>query len=160
MMLSTHAMVGAAIGTFCPSQIGLAAVLGFCSHFVLDAIPHWDYPIRSGSLSPGRGLPIRFDRALLEDLLTIGADGLLGVAAAIILFGFSWSALLGALGAILPDPLQLVHDRIPHEPLLALQRFHRWIHSGKRMTLFPFGLTSQLVLIMAVVALTRATHHF
>jgi hypothetical protein len=153
-------MVGAAIGTFCPSQIGLAAVLGFCSHFALDAIPHWDYPIRSGSLSPGRGLPIRFDRALLEDMLTIGADGLLGLAAAIILFGFSWSVLLGALGAILPDPLQLVRDRIPHEPLLTLQRFHRWIHSGKRLTLLPFGLTSQLVLIMAVVALTRATRHF
>jgi hypothetical protein len=42
MILSTHAIVGAAIASFLPSHPTIAFVLGFGSHFVLDAIPHWD----------------------------------------------------------------------------------------------------------------------
>jgi hypothetical protein len=39
MILSTHAIVGAAIASFLPSHPTTAFVLGFGSHFVLDAIP-------------------------------------------------------------------------------------------------------------------------
>jgi len=39
MILSTHAIVGAAIASFLPSHPTTAFVLGFASHFVLDAIP-------------------------------------------------------------------------------------------------------------------------
>ena len=52
MILSTHAIVGAAIASFLPSHPTTAFVLGFGSHFVLDAIPHWDYPIKSASVDP------------------------------------------------------------------------------------------------------------
>jgi hypothetical protein len=34
-----------------------AFVLGFASHFVLDAIPHWDYAIRSAAVDPKIGAP-------------------------------------------------------------------------------------------------------
>jgi len=157
-MLSTHALVGAAIGTFLPSEPALAAALGFCSHFALDAIPHWDYPLRSASLTPGRRSPMRLDRVLLFDLLVIGADGLMGLAAAILLFGFHWGVLLGALGAMLPDPLQLLHDRFPHEPLRTLRRFHRRVHSRKAIAPFPYGMASQLALIMFLGLLTKLGH--
>jgi hypothetical protein len=52
-----------------------AFALGFGSHFVLDAIPHWDYPISSASVNPKIGAPVTFDRALLRDLVVIGAMG-------------------------------------------------------------------------------------
>src|SRR5262249_53493141 len=52
---------------------------GFASHFVLDAIPHWDYPIRSAAVHPKIGGPLTFDRALLRDAVVIGSDGLFGV---------------------------------------------------------------------------------
>jgi hypothetical protein len=65
-ILSTHAIVGAAIASFLPSHPTTAFVLGFGSHFVLDAIPHWDCPIRSASVNPKIGAPVAFDRALLS----------------------------------------------------------------------------------------------
>src|SRR5262249_4316826 len=78
MILSTHAIVGAAIASFLPSHSTTAFVLGFASHFVLDTIPHWDYPIRSASVDTEIGAPVTFDRALLRDVVVIGSDGLIG----------------------------------------------------------------------------------
>lgn len=52
MILSTHAVVGGAIGSLFPSHPILVALLGFTSHFVIDAIPHWDYPLKSISVKP------------------------------------------------------------------------------------------------------------
>jgi hypothetical protein len=75
MILSTHAIAGAAIASFLPSHPTAAFVLGFASHFVLDAIPHWDYPIRSAAVHPKIGGPMTFDRALLRDAVVIGAMG-------------------------------------------------------------------------------------
>jgi hypothetical protein len=57
--------------------------------FALDAIPHVDYPIKSRSVNPRIGAPMAFDSALLQDAVTIGLDGLLGIAAALLLFSSS-----------------------------------------------------------------------
>ena len=163
MVLSTHALVGAAIGAYFSSNPALAATLAFGSHFVLDAIPHWDYAIRSALLTPHRAAPIRLDRALVIDLLTFGADALLGVAVATMLFASvenRWVVLLGAIAAMLPDPLQLVHDKYAHEPLRTLQRFHRNIHSKLRIAALPFGVASQLVLAIIVVCLSKGAYRF
>ena len=46
MILTTHAIVGAALASFLPSHPIAAFVAGFASHFALDAIPHVDYPIQ------------------------------------------------------------------------------------------------------------------
>ena len=107
MILSTHAIVGAAIASFLPSHPTTAFVLGFGSHFVLDAIPHWDYPIKSASVDPEIGAPVTFDRALLRDVVVIGSDGLFGILGALLLFASSdglWSILLGALGHAARSP--------------------------------------------------------
>src|ERR1700743_1355819 len=74
MILTSHAVVGAALASFVPSHPAVAFVLGFGSHFVLDAIPHVDYPIRSRSVNPKMGAPMAFDQALLQDAVTIGSD--------------------------------------------------------------------------------------
>src|SRR5580700_312593 len=112
VILCTHAVVGAALASFLPSHPAAAFVIGFASHYALDAIPHRDYPIRSRSVNPRIGAPMLFDGALLQDVLTIGIDGLFGIIAAFFLFGSSsnlWAILLGAIGAMLPDPLQFMH---------------------------------------------------
>src|ERR1700704_4629518 len=109
MILTTHAIVGAALASFLPSHPAAAFVAGFASHFALDAIPHVDYPIKSRSVNPRIGAPMAFDRALLQDAGTIGFDGLFGIMAALFLFSTTanfWASLLGAIGAMLPDPLQ------------------------------------------------------
>jgi hypothetical protein len=147
MILCTHAVVGAALASFVPSHPAAAFAIGFASHFVLDAIPHWDYSIKSRSINPMIGAPIVFDSALLQDAVTIGFDGLVGIIVALLLFGSSasqWAILLGAIGAMLPDPLQFVHARLPREPLRTLQRFHRWAHSDKKINSLILGIGTQL----------------
>jgi hypothetical protein len=161
MILTTHAVVGAALASFLPSHPAAAFVVGFASHFALDAIPHVDYPIKSRSVNPQIGAQIAFDRALLQDAVTIGFDGLFGVTAALLLFSSSvnfWAILMGAIGAMLPDPLQFLHTRWPHEPLRTLQRFHRWAHTRKQMDDVALGVGTQAVFVACVVGLTTAIH--
>jgi hypothetical protein len=158
MILSTHALVGAAIGACLSSNPAAAAAVAFGSHFVLDAIPHWDYPIRSASLTPQSGVPIRLDRTLILDLLTFGFDALLGVTAGMLVFGSTgnrWVVLVGAIAAMLPDPLQLIPSRYAYEPLRTIQIFHRKIHSKLTLAALPLGVASQLVLAIIVVCVSK-----
>jgi hypothetical protein len=162
MILSTHALVGAAIANMFPSHPGVAFVAGFASHFALDAIPHADYPIRSASIDPKVGAPLRFDRALLHDAITIGADGMLGLVCAFLLFASpanQWAILLGAFGAMLPDAFQFLYLRFPHEPLKTLQRFHRWAHTSADIKdRVVLAVASQALLVVAFSAMSVAAH--
>src|SRR4029453_4731092 len=163
MILSTHAIVGAAIASFVPSHPTTVFVLGFGSHFVLDAIPPWDYPIRPASLGPEIGAPVTFDRALLRDVVVIGSDALLGILGALFLFASPdglWSILLGPFGAMLPDPLHTIYAHFPHEPLRTLQRFHRWIHTDKGIKEdIILGVGSQIAFVAVMVGVTMAAHY-
>jgi hypothetical protein len=161
MILCSHAVVGAALASFLPSHPAAAFVIGFASHFVLDAIPHRDYRIKSRSVNPKLGSPITFDGALLRDVVTIGSDGLFGIIVAMFLFGSPaslWAILLGAIGAMLPDPLRFVYRRLPHEPLRTLQRFHRWAHTDSQIKGVVLGFGTQAVFVAIVVGLTIAAH--
>jgi hypothetical protein len=160
LLLSTHAIVGAAIGSLLPSHPAAAAVLGFASHFPLDAIPHWDYPIRSAFVNPAVGGRLTRDRALMLDAVTIGGDALLGLVVGALLFATPTgrcAVMLGACAAILPDPLQFVHAHFPREPFRSIQRFHRWMHTKKPLKRqIAWGIVSQMLLIVVVVALVKA----
>jgi hypothetical protein len=150
-----------ALASFVPSHPAAAFVLGFASHFILDAIPHVDYPIKSRSVNPKIGAPMAFDRALLQDAVTIGSDGLFGLVAALFLFSSAtnfWAILMGAVGAILPDPLQFAYTRWPHEPLRTLQRFHLWAHSKKHPHGVVLGVGTQAAFVALVIGLTAAAH--
>ena len=63
---------------------------------------------------------MKYDRALLADMLTIGTDALLGIALALFLFatpGDSLLVLCAAIAAILPDALQFAYIKFPHASL-------------------------------------------
>jgi hypothetical protein len=162
MILSTHALVGAAIANMFPSHPEVAFALGFASHFALDAIPHADYPIRSASVDPKIGAPLHFDRALLHDAITIGADGMLGLVCAFLLFASAanqWAILLGAFGAMLPDAFQFLYLRFPHEPLKTLQRVHRWAHTRVEIKdRVMLAVASQVLLVVAFSAMSVAVN--
>jgi hypothetical protein len=103
-----------------------------------------------------------FDRALLQDAVTIGFDGVAGIISALLLFGSPsnyWAILLGAIGAMLPDPLQFIHSRLPQEPLRTLQRLHRWAHTKERIKNAILGVGTQAAFVAFVVALTTVIHH-
>ncbi len=161
MILTTHAVVGAALATFLPSHPAAAFAVGFASHFALDAIPHVDYPIKSRSVNPKIGAPMSFDKALLQDVVTIGSDGLFGMLVSLLLFSSAenfWAVLMGAVGAMAPDPLQFAFTRWPHEPLRTLQRFHLWAHSKRKMNSVVLGISTQAAFVVLVMGLTAAVH--
>ena len=152
MILSTHAVVGGAIASLCPSHPILVAVAAFASHFAIDAIPHWDYPLPI-SLKPGaNNLRPIMDRRLFLALAIVGFDACAGLLIAIWLFATPPTIgviVLGALAGMAPDPLWVVHKLFPNRPLAALQRFHRWIHTKWKLR-WPLGISSQALLAAAV----------
>jgi hypothetical protein len=161
LTLTTHAIVGAAIVSIFPDYPLLALPLAFVSHFLLDSLPHWDYPLHSSSIDPRLGAPMKYDWKLCADLLTIGGDAVLGIVLASLIFAAHNPAhffliLGGACAAMLPDPLQFAYVRFPHQPLTSLQRFHHWVHTSYRMRGRPvLGVASQLCLIVSVVIIVH-----
>jgi hypothetical protein len=155
MTLTAHAVVGAGLAAAMPAHPVLGLCAAFASHFLLDAIPHYDYKIRSASIHPKLGGPMRFDRALLLDFFSIGGDFGLGMLLALVFFATPASALLVAAGAFagtLPDALQFVYARFKHEPLVSLQTFHQWMHTPYRLREHPaLGWMSQALFLVAFV---------
>ena len=157
LTLTTHAIVGGAIASLIPAHPWLGLSLAFASHFLLDALPHWDYPIRSSSIKPEVAARMKYDGALFADLFTIGGDAALGIVVAVALFNAQTPAsyllaLGGACAGILPDALQFAYMRFPHQPLTCIQQFHEWIHTTRRMSKRPvLGITSQIALIIAFI---------
>ena len=166
MTLATHAVVGAALASAVPDHPGIAFALGFASHFVMDAIPHWHYPL--ATLEHDRENPLNNDmhinRQFPFDLAKIFADAVLGIALSFFFFHPSSGAaqftlLAGAVGAMLPDPLQFVYWKFRHEPMYSLQRFHMWMHARKDFDdNMPLGVTLQALLILAAVVLADIAH--
>ena len=155
MILSTHAVVGAAIATLLPRDPILVFAAGVASHFVIDAIPHWDYPLRGIIVGRSRTGTMRLNGALFRDIGLVALDACAGLALAILLFAPStpvWIIAIAAFGAMLPDPLQVLHRLYPHEPLRTLQRFHEWTHSNRRLG-WRIGVGSQIVFSWTVVVL-------
>ncbi len=172
MTLATHAIIGAAAAELFPSHPVLGFIAGFLSHFLLDAIPHWDYKILSDYANPnvamaqneggtGASSKITIDRNFYLDLIRISSDGLLGFALSFIIWhpgGFheEWVVFLGAFAGMLPDFLQFVYMRFPHQPIVALQAFHSFMHAKTRLTNRPmFGIVSQLAVLIAIVLITK-----
>ncbi len=158
LILSTHAVVGAAIASLIPNHPLAAFVAGVASHFVIDAFPHWDYRLRSMFRGADKGVALAIDSGLAIDLALIGLDAFLGIVLAVWLFSTPATIvtiLLGALGGMLPDPLQFAHRLYPHEPLRSLQRFHSWIHSKTKLA-WPIGVSTQASFALVVALLAKS----
>ena len=156
MTLTTHAVVGATIASVMPNHPLLGFALAFMSHFLLDAIPHWDYALSSQKTDKSNRMndDIIINRSFFTDLTKIGLDVLCGVL--LVLFFFTlygphllWLPLVGVAGAILPDALQFAYWKYRHQPLTSLQRFHIWVHAKKDFNEKPtIGIPMQLAVII------------
>lgn len=145
MTLSTHSVVGASIATIARTNPVLAFFLGFGSHFVLDAIPHWDYPLSTKNV--GTDIGIGFVLVLVFFLLPFQSFALL----------FAKSALWGAFGAVLPDLLIGFHMKFPTKLVSFLHHFHIEImHSKTRLDHRTIlGPVMQVIIISVVLFFTQ-----
>ena len=71
MILTPHILAGAAIGAN-SSNFLTAFIFGLASHFVLDALPHWDYIDKIDISRPSH-------------LIKIGLDFILGIIIVLLL---------------------------------------------------------------------------
>jgi len=172
MVLSTHAVVGGALGRLLPGGPVVALLAGFVSHVLLDLIPHWDYQLDSviktskdspsGSDSQGESLGIEGNRVLSgrlfwRDVAKVLLD--LALGALVVWFFFSdpqavlTSVWWGAFGAVLPDGLQFLYLKFKPRVLLRLQHFHQFVHSNHDFRSRPVAGISYQVFIIAVAVL-------
>jgi len=173
MTLATHAVVGAATATLFPSHPITAFFAGFFSHFLFDAIPHWDYKIFSCYANPNVAMCVNFkgsksssqikpNKLFWLDLIRIGCDAFIGVAIVLLFLQphgrMQWLTIgVGAFGAMLPDFLQFVYMRFPHQPLIALQKFHiNLMHAKSDLNRRPFiGIISQIAVMICAIVLVK-----
>jgi hypothetical protein len=162
MTLTTHALAGAALAAFVPEHPVVGFCAGFASHLALDALPHWNYKVRSASLNPRIGGAIRFDHDLLVDAFAIGVDGIIGLLLSLLLFATpsNWIAILcGMAGGVFPDFLHFVYTRFPREPLKSFAQFHIRIQNEIFDGRMGLGILSQMVAAGAIVAAAKALLH-
>lgn len=145
MVLSTHIVFGSIGAQMLASNPVLGFGIGFASHFVLDAIPHWDYQLSSKSNNPENPLDtdMHLNKAFIKDLCKLGLDCLLGFIIVLTFFyqtnaAFGLTALTGAIGGVTPDFLQFIYFKWKKEPLLSLQKFHQWVHARIHFNQYPF----------------------
>ncbi len=162
MTLTTHAIIGGALASAVPTHPILAFSLGFCSHFLLDAIPHYDYHLNSLSENENNFLDndMKIGWDFVFDLFKIGLDFLLGFILVFLFFGMShnffYNSVLfwGAFGAVIPDAFHFIYFKFKHEPFISFEKFHLEIqHDLKENHLLGWSL--QVVLIIVVVFLQK-----
>lgn len=162
MMLSTHAVAGAAVAELFPNHPVLAFVVGFASHFVLDSLPHWDYKLRSARKNEN---PLETDMELGRDFIVdigkIAVDNVVGFAAALAFAKFTHLplsiAFIGACGGVIPDALQFVYFKTRSKLLEPLQRFHIWIQEGRSLHIATWkGISLQAALVIVLLFVVRS----
>jgi hypothetical protein len=164
MTLATHAVTGALIGAIGSENLAFAAGAGFLSHFLFDTIPHWDYSL--GGIQEDKKNPLNTNmnvagRRFLIDLSKIGFDFGLGmiIVALLVLYmpqRVIFGAFIGALCAVIPDPLQFVYWKLRPRLMKPLQTFHVYMHAATRLNDKPLlGITSQAVIIAITIIVFR-----
>ena len=151
MLSISHATVGAFIATRVENP-ALSIPLILASHYLLDAVPHWDAGtgLGNGSKSVGKALLLE-----LPDLLLAGAIVLLFFPLSfpfsqppqdLLLLPQIWGAFLG----LLPDFLEAPRNFLKYEPavLRPLNKFHHAFHHSIPH-LLP-GLAPQIILLLTI----------
>lgn len=119
MILTTHLITGAAIASNV-QPIPLGLILALLSHYLLDFIPHEDYPVNNIFEKRWKNSK--------KDFLKVGIDVLFG-AIVVLIIAENWLlAILGGFLGIAPDFGILLRLLFPKNKFLKAQSyFHRRI---------------------------------
>lgn len=158
MTLATHIVIASAAAKYiAPADPALAFAAGIASHYLSDAIPHWDYTIHSAKDREDKG-KLRFEfsrKPLLRDLAQMSLDGAIG--SAVVIF-FLWPltapdilwGLAVIVGSCLPDFLQGVYFSLKRPRWLEpVQRFHDFFHTRIQLGPYPLiGIPFQIIIFL------------
>lgn len=151
MLLTPHAMVGAAIGASTDNLVYII-ILAFMSHFILDALPHFDWGTWHGYKE------FELER---KDYVMAGID----IAMVLIFTYYLWhntydnKLLIGAFFAILPD----LFDNVPfwkdtlrkYAPFKHLHSLHKLIHFQIKEKYWIWGILTQITIILLALIILK-----
>jgi len=157
MILTPHAIIGAAVANIFPNNPELGFALAYFSHYAMDAVPHNHYKI--GNLIPKKSdtfVSVLNNLGAIYHLFLIGLDFLIGTIIAILIFSRDWHSLfitlVGVLGGVLPDFLQAVYFKFKKEPFITLQKIHKFFEHKPDLDDRPIlGSVIQISVVVIVV---------
>jgi hypothetical protein len=148
MILTCHLLVGAAVASKIPS-IPLGLTLAFLSHYLIDFIPHYEYPIKQ--IRDSQWLKSGFD------FLKVTADFILGFGLIFLFAKPNIWLFVAAFLAIVPDGLTLLNRIFPENKLLKKIRFwHSKVNEMSEKKRIPASLgilSSSIVSFIALLSL-------
>jgi hypothetical protein len=156
MIITSHIVAGAASGSVA-SNLWVAFLYGFISHFILDYIPHTDI----SSFLPKRNKQGFDSSPYFKNIKLILLDALISLILIIVLLifaqGKSWLIIIGAFGGILPDLLDNNPFVTPYlrRNYFFKKYFHEMIHHRIHYSVrreqgwgwLILGMVTQLVII-------------
>ena len=159
MTLATHILVAGAVAKpFIGRVNGLFIfIISIFSHYLADAIPHFDYKLLSIKWNEEHKKSTSIDfkiHIIVLDLLNIAIDIAIGSALLFILvrpeitFANFVTYGLIILGGILPDALQPIFILWKRFPMNIIQDIHDFWHSKLRLTLNKAAVVSQATLFI------------
>ncbi|MBI2122065.1 MAG: hypothetical protein HYT98_02985 [Candidatus Sungbacteria bacterium] len=160
MTLTTHIAIAAAITRpIAHVHPALTFVIALATHYLSDAIPHWDYELHSPERDEStnvKKISIRHPK-FGGDFIKMSLDGTLGLALMWFIVGpvsfetIIWMGL-AAVGSCLPDFLQGVYTILGLKFLEPVHRFHNRMHTRIRLGPYPLiGVPFQLAILLIAV---------
>ena len=137
-------LAGAAIGAHSPN-VWAAFILGLISHYLLDALPHWEY-LTSPKIKG------------IKPLLYILTDFILGLVIILILvesmnMTLDMIVVSAILGVLLPDVFLFARVNLKLNFLTSLCNFHNKIHNAKKFNFLIGSISQVLIIILSIIAI-------
>ncbi len=159
MVLTAHAIVGAAAANIFPESYGLEFLSSYLSHYLADIIPHIEYDISGIHDKETKNFRSVFHNAKsFLNVLIIGLDFFIGVASSLLIFVHDRKTLIatsiGIIGGVLPDLLQYFYYRTKKWPWTIFQKIHDVFHypENPKAGLLE-GIRNQVLTILIVLIL-------
>jgi hypothetical protein len=154
MVITPHAIVGAALANLIPDQPALGFGLAFLSHYALDMIPHKDYNIHAFlDKKTKKANSILKNTKTVLSFVSIVTDFIIALLLCIIFFVNDRKSLvltlIGIAGAVLPDLFQFLFYKFKVQPLIFIQKIHdKLSFDSDKIDVF-FGVFSQVIIPLA-----------
>ena len=144
MTLTTHILIATAVSKpFFAANPALVLTTAVASHYLADAIPHWDWHLSSveEDLSDKHDHKLTLEKGVnIRDLIKISLDIAIGSFIAFLILRPELNIkeltplALSVLGGILPDMLQPVFWLWKNNnPFILIKHFHSFMHSKIRL---------------------------
>ncbi len=164
MLFTSHAIAGAALGATTGNPY-TAILLGFISHHVLDAVPHFDqgtfYKQQTGpNYLNSRSIEHPDFKFSTRDWIVLFLDWSVSAILFAVIFVYSPAnlsvAIFGALGGLLPDIIDSspLWSKKLREKMLIVSKYHKF-HEFFHWTIVKdsifLGLATQVIVVMGTL---------